>query len=141
MARADGPAPRGGAYTYDWIENLLGLDMHSVDRVLPEFQHPQLGDSARLRREPDELSSGRARARARDWRSADGNWVWTFVLDEHDGRDAPDQPQPLPPADARRRVGMIPMEPASLVMERKMLRGIKQRAERLGAKEPVKGAN
>ena len=30
-----GPAPRGGAYTYDWIENLLGLDMHSADRVLP----------------------------------------------------------------------------------------------------------
>src|SRR5690348_6493079 len=40
-----GPAPRGGAYTYDWIENLLGLDMHSTDRVLPEFQHPQVGDS------------------------------------------------------------------------------------------------
>ena len=35
-----GPSPRGGAYTYDWIENLLGLDMHSADRVLPEFQHP-----------------------------------------------------------------------------------------------------
>src|SRR6516162_10568905 len=40
-----GPAPRGGAYTYDWIENLLRLGMHSVDRVLPEFQHPELGDT------------------------------------------------------------------------------------------------
>src|SRR6478609_4325799 len=29
-----GPAPRGGAYTYDWIENVLGLRMHSADRVL-----------------------------------------------------------------------------------------------------------
>ncbi len=29
------------------------------------------------------------------------------------------------------RIGMLPMEPASLVMERKMLRGIKQRAEAL----------
>src|SRR5580765_4253898 len=38
-----GPSPRGGAYTYDWIENLLGLNMHSVDRVLPEFQHPKVG--------------------------------------------------------------------------------------------------
>jgi hypothetical protein len=28
---------------------------------------------------------------------------------------------------------MIPMEPGSLVMERKMLRGIKQRAKRLSA--------
>src|SRR4051794_17051120 len=25
-----GPSPRGGAYTYDWIENLLGLNMHSA---------------------------------------------------------------------------------------------------------------
>src|SRR4051812_35918042 len=39
-----GPSPRGGAYTYDWIENLLGLDMHSVDRVLPDYQDPQVGD-------------------------------------------------------------------------------------------------
>ena len=38
-----GPSPRGGAYTYDWIENLLRLNMHSVDRVLPEFQHPDVG--------------------------------------------------------------------------------------------------
>jgi hypothetical protein len=29
------------------------------------------------------------------------------------------------------RLGMLPMEPASLVMERKMLRGIKPRSERL----------
>jgi hypothetical protein len=40
-----GPSPRGGAYTYDWIENLLGLNMHSADHVLPEFQHPQVGES------------------------------------------------------------------------------------------------
>ena len=40
-----GPAPRGGAYTYDWIENLLGLNMHSADGVLPEFQHPEIGET------------------------------------------------------------------------------------------------
>ena len=92
-----GPSPRGGAYTYDWIENLLGLDMHSVDRVLPEFQHPQVGDTIgfganrmRLERvEPERVLA---------WRSEDGNWVWTFVLDERDGEDTADQPQPLPPA-------------------------------------------
>ena len=33
------------------------------------------------------------------------------------------------------RLGMIPMEPASLVMERKMLRGVKERAERLAAND------
>ena len=35
---------RGGAYTYDWIENLFGLGMHSADRVLPEFQDLAVGD-------------------------------------------------------------------------------------------------
>src|SRR5437870_10001424 len=43
-----GPSPRGGAYTYDWIENLLDLDMHSVDHILPEFQHPEVGDTIAL---------------------------------------------------------------------------------------------
>src|SRR3954471_8401453 len=43
-----GPSPRGGAYTYDWIENLLGLGMQSVDRVLPEYQQPQIGDTISL---------------------------------------------------------------------------------------------
>ena len=75
-----GPAPRGGAYTYDWIENLLGLDMHSVDRVLPEYQDPQLGDaigfgSNRMRLE--RLDPERVLA----WRSEDGDWVWTFVIE------------------------------------------------------------
>ena len=43
----------------------------------------------------------------------------------------------------RSRLGMLPMEPASLVMERKMLLGIKERAERLArqgeqrAREPL----
>ena len=80
-----GPAPRGGAYTYDWIENLLGLDMHSADHVLPEFQHPKLGDSIGF-------GSNRMRLELLDprrvlaWRSEDGNWVWTFVLRERDGR-------------------------------------------------------
>jgi hypothetical protein len=31
------------------------------------------------------------------------------------------------------RIGMLPMEPGSLVMERKMLLGIKQRGERLAS--------
>ena len=76
-----GPAPRGGAYTYDWIENLLGLDMHSSDRVLPEYQHPQVGDTLgygknRMRYERVEPE------RMLATRSEDGNWVWSFVLDE-----------------------------------------------------------
>jgi len=123
-----GPSPRGGAYTYDWIENLLGLDMHSADRVLPEFQHPQVGDtigygSNRLRVERVEPEHVLA------WRSQDGNWVWTFILTEHAGstRLVSRNRFRLPTLGAR--IGMLPMEPASLLMERKMLRGIKLRSE------------
>jgi hypothetical protein len=37
------------------------------------------------------------------------------------------------------RLGMIVMEPGSLIMERKMLLGIKQRAERLVADQQTQG--
>ena len=125
-----GPAPRAGAYTYDWIENLLGLNMHSVDRVLPEFQHPAVGETFSLgsnRMSLDRVESERVLA----WRSADGNWVWTFVLEPRDGgtRLISRNRFRLPTLPAR--IVMLPMEPCSLVMERKMLRGIKQRAEQL----------
>src|SRR3954470_14903503 len=40
---------RAGAYTYDWIENLFGLNMHSADRILPEWQHLAVGDLLRNR--------------------------------------------------------------------------------------------
>jgi hypothetical protein len=129
-----GPSPRGGAYTYDWIENLLRLNMHSVDRILPEFQHPKVGDTIALgsnrmrleRIEPEHVLS---------WRSEDGNWVWTFVLEERDGwtRLISRNRYRLPTLAAR--LGMLPMEPASLLMERKMLQGIKQRAERIAAEK------
>jgi hypothetical protein len=31
-------AGRGGLYSYDWLENLAGLGIHSVDRIVPELQ-------------------------------------------------------------------------------------------------------
>ena len=97
-----GPSPRGGAYTYDWIENLLGLDMHSADHVLPEYQHPQVGDT--LGYGPNRMRFERVEPeRVLAWRSEDGNWVWSFVLDEHDGADPIDQPQPLPASLADRQ--------------------------------------
>jgi hypothetical protein len=133
-----GPSPRGGAYTYDWIENLLGLDMHSADCVLPDYQHPQVGDG---------FGYGTSKMsfkivdpeRVLATQSADGNWVWTFVLEEQDGRTRLISRNRFRLSKLKDKVGMIPMEPGSLVMERKMLRGIKQRAERLAAeqKEPA----
>ena len=127
-----GPSPRGGAYTYDWIENLLGLDMHSTDRILPEYQHPQVGDT--LGYGPNRMRFERVEpGRVLSSRSEDGNWVWSFVLDEHEGATRLISRNRFRLPSLTARIGMIPMEPASLVMERKMLRGIKERAERLAA--------
>jgi len=127
-----GPGPRGGAYTYDWIENLLGLDMHSADRVLPEFQAPEVGDTigygSNLMRveivEPEHVLA---------WRSEDGNWVWTFVLEQREEATRLISRNRFRLPTLAARVGMFLMEPASLVMERKMLFGMKQRAERLAS--------
>jgi hypothetical protein len=130
-----GPSPRGGAYTYDWIENLLGLDMHSADRILPEFQRPQVGDaigygSNRMRLERIEPE------RVLAWRSEDGNWLWTFVLEPEGASTRLISRNRFRLPTLAARLGMVPMEPASLLMERKMLRGIKERAERLASQEP-----
>jgi hypothetical protein len=129
-----GPAPRGGAYTYDWIENLLRLDMHSVDRVLPEFQHPEVGEGFGFGENTMRYAIVDPE-RTLALRSADGNWVWTFVLEERGGRTRLVSRNRFRLPRLRDRIGMLPMEPGSLVMERKMLRGIKQRAERLAAQE------
>jgi hypothetical protein len=132
-----GPSPRGGAYTYDWIENLLGLNMHSADRVLPEYQHPHVGDGFGYGTNKMSFKIVE-REHVLATQSADGNWVWTFVLEEQDGRTRLISRNRFRLPKLKDKIGMIPLEPGSLIMERKMLMGIKRRAERLAAQE--KGA-
>jgi hypothetical protein len=39
---------RGGFYSCDFLENLFGCDIHSVDHVVPALQNIQSGDELRL---------------------------------------------------------------------------------------------
>src|SRR5262249_46366913 len=72
---------RGGAYTYDWIENLFGLGMHSADEVLPQYQDLKVGDAWRLGSGGPVLRVAVLEPpRAMVVRSDDGNWVWAFAL-------------------------------------------------------------
>jgi hypothetical protein len=124
---------RGGAYSYDWIENLLGLNMHSASQVLRQYQDIKVGDELPLGR-PDAAMRVEVAdpPRALAVRSTDQNWAWIFAL--------------LPEGDSTRLISrnriatkvmsppsrlfyLLFMEPGSLVMERKMLLGIKRRAE------------
>ncbi len=124
---------RGGAYTYDWIENLFALNMHSASEILPEFQDLTVGDIIPLgahgpRMRVEVLEPDRAMV----LHSQDGAWVWAFGLYPQDGatrlvsrnRIAAANPSPV-----SKIVSCYIMEPGSLLMERRMLLGIKQRAE------------
>jgi hypothetical protein len=133
---------RGGLYTYDWIDNLLGLRVHSVDVILPQFQDVKVGDAQTLGKSGPTLRVATCEERrAVVLRSDDGNWVWAFIL------------QPEGAATrllSRNRIASpgssnlakwffrYVMEPGSLIMERKMLLGIKYRAERLTPGEPAR---
>lgn len=124
---------RAGAYTYDWIENLFGLNMHSAEQIHAEWQNLEVGDVLRSREDrpgmrveildPERTLSNRSEA---------GDWVWTFVLAPENGstRLISRNRIAMKGVTAGQRMGMLVMEPGSLVMERKMLLGIKQRAER-----------
>ena len=129
---------RGGVYTYDWIENLFGLNMHSTRQILPQFQDVKVGD---------ELPLGPGRPamrvvtcdpeRAFTIRFADGNWVWIFALFAEDGQTRLISRNRIAATGAlpARVFSMAVMEPGSLIMERKMLLGIKQRAEDLAREQ------
>jgi len=125
---------RGGAYTYDWIENLFGLNMHSADAILPQFQDLKPGDEL-------PMGSGGPAMRvevldppgALVLRMADMNWVWIFTLFP-EGKSTRLVSRNRIATDSlpwwSRPFYQLFMEPGSLIMERKMLLGIKQRAER-----------
>jgi hypothetical protein len=100
--------------------------------VLPEFQHPAPGDTIGVGNNPMRIEVVEPE-RVFASRSANGTWVWTFVLQEPDGQTRLISRNRLRLPTFASRIGMAPMIPGSLVMERKMLRGIKARAEGLAA--------
>jgi hypothetical protein len=129
---------RGGLYSYDWLENLIGCDVHSTDRILPQFQQPlRVGDRViRMARyapsNPVALfDPGRALVLG-DIKDSDAELAagkarssWAFILqpvDQHATRLL---------VRCRGSSLMARLQgPVQFVMQRKMMLGIKQRAER-----------
>jgi hypothetical protein len=132
---------RGGAYTYDWIENLFGLGMHSASTVLPEFQDVKVGDAFPLGQGGPKLHvEVLDPERSLVFRLDDATWAWSFNLVPENGstRLVSRNRIATPNASvAKRAVNALLMEPGSLVMERKMLKGIRQRAEKLAHQTTV----
>jgi hypothetical protein len=130
---------RGGFYSYDWLENIFGMDIHNADHILPEHQNLGAGDLIPFWDEvgvtvrqvsPPELL---VLAGSFDPKSDTVGGSWTFLLKEI----SPSRCRLIvrakiaafPPRWLSRFFSFKLLEPAHFVMERGMLLGIKQRAE------------
>jgi hypothetical protein len=130
---------RGGFYSYEWLENLVGCHIHNADRVVPEWQRPQVGDDVQLAPEVPltvaVLHAGRALVLQGGMPSGRASqpldFTWAFCLRE--------QPDGATRLLVRERYGYgrwwarfaaAPTGLISSVMSRKMLSGIRDRAER-----------
>jgi hypothetical protein len=133
---------RGGFYSYDLLENLLGCDIHSADRIAPEWQHVAVGNEIRLAPKVPLIVTTSEPGRALVLRGGvpmgetapPYDFTWSFVL-----RDQPDRTTRLL---VRERYEYLrswtwllveALEAVSFLMTQKMLRGIRDRAERLAS--------
>ena len=138
---------RGGLYSHDWLENLVGCDIHSVDRIVPELQQLAVGDPIRLVREgypvdlalvvreivPEQaLVLGVPNDRDAAFAAGLSYFSWAFIL-----RPTPEGGTRLivrsradfMPTFGQRLVNQVMLEPIQFIMEHKMMQGIKARAE------------
>lgn len=134
---------RGGMYSYDWLENLFGLKVHSVDHIVPEYQNAQVGDFWRFTPQDYVLNPGPG-LYVRELQPNQTVLLsfgmenkpedaiidtWQFILEpQTDGSTR---------LLLRSRMNMKPELPIKLtyfiqfIMERKMLLEIRKRAEKL----------
>jgi len=137
---------RGGMYSYDRIDRLLGiLDRPSADRIIPEFQHLEVGDVIPMGKPPSwpvkAIEPNKSILIVIREPGVEGTWC--FMLDEIDDK------QTRLVLRIRSRMAMTPMlllslpimYPGQYLMIRKMLLGIKQRAESLPRKSVNRTSN
>ena len=138
---------RGGLYSYDALENLVGLDIHSAEEILPAHQSLAPGDEVRLGKpgspmfrvvsaEPGRslvlISADPATGQAvpspvHQGTGATWQWVLQRSADGSATRLISRQRNTHPRSQ---RLLWRLVEPVGFVMERRMLLGIKQRSER-----------
>ena len=141
---------RGGFYSYDFLENLVGCDIHSADRVVPEWQPIEVGDQVNFNSEVGltvaQVEPGRAlvlRGGIPTGRMEPPyDFTWAFVL--RPGLRGATRLVVRERYSYSHRWAAVLVEPVELisfVMSRRMLRGIRERAERAGASAPSRAAN
>ena len=129
---------RGGLYSYDWLDRLFGyLDRPSATRILPEFQNLAVGDVIPLGQGPGWPVAALEpnRALVLDMRNLGGfDWVWQFGLYAvGENRTQLVSRSCVRTRSVWARLATYAIEPAGFIMTRRMLLGLKQRAEALRA--------
>lgn len=143
---------RGGLYSYDWLENRLGLGMQSADEIHPEWQGLAVGDLVHLA--PGSAMAFRVETLLPEQALVLGARVdsttgcsfsasdplpaayfrvsWAFVLvvvDAETSRLIVRMRLDWNPSLANTILWRGITEPAHFIMERQMLHGIRQRAQ------------
>jgi hypothetical protein len=131
---------RGGFYSYDFLENLAGCDIHSADRVVPGWQDITIGDKVKLAPavglDVAALEEGRSLVLRGGVPIGDASppydFTWAWVLrDEPDGTSRLLVRERYAYTRPWARFIVEPVEAVSFVMTQKMLRGIRDRAEQV----------
>lgn len=115
---------RGGFYSYEWLENLAGCKMQNADRIHPEWQQRGVGESVFLHHafgmKVSTFEPGRAIV-LEGWGA--------FVVDSVDERTT----RVIIRSRTARGLGvlyyLLGIEIPHFIMERRMLKGLKERAE------------
>jgi hypothetical protein len=130
---------RGGFYSYDVLENLVGCDIHSADRIAPQWQDVRVGDVLRLHPEVGlqvvDLEPGKAlvlRGGVPMGRVPPPyDFSWAFVVRRQG--DGSTRLLVRERYGYTRRWSALLVEPVQLisfVMSERMLRGVRSRAQR-----------
>jgi hypothetical protein len=137
---------RGGMYSYEWLENLFGLDIHNTHQIRQNWQHLAVGDQVRVvPRGKLGMRDGYAfhvalvdapRALVLRQQPPEHPWdsTWAFLIvpmsaDRCRLLSRSRAAKASGAAGVAARIGAELMGPIILLMTRKMLLGIKERAE------------
>jgi hypothetical protein len=129
---------RGGFYSYDFLENLVGCNIHTADQIVPAWQDVGIGDEVRLAPDIGLVVAALQPGQSLVLRGGIpmGNiappydFTWAFVLhDEPGGTTRLLVRERYAYTRWWARLLVESAEAVSFVMSQKMLRGIKNRAE------------
>jgi hypothetical protein len=127
---------RAGFYTYDLLDN---AGYASADRILGQFQQPKIGDWMPMTSNVSETTAFKVKAFLTNrwllWAKPDSTWAWTLTpLAEGQTRLVTRLKQRYPwESPAMAIFTLLLLEFGDFPMMRRMLQGIKGRAEQMGS--------